>query len=78
MLQVTISPTSFLDQGIRIEVVDGLCLFRLAESLQERLEKLLETNETASLSSEEQGELKSLTELDRFFTYLNSRLISQA
>jgi ABC-type protease/lipase transport system fused ATPase/permease subunit len=77
MLQVTISPSSFLDQGICIEVVDGLRLFRLAESLQERLENLLEINQTAALSTEEQKELKSLTDLDRFFTYLNSRLIAQ-
>jgi hypothetical protein len=77
MFQVTISPASLLDQGICVEDVEGLRLFKLADALQVRLEGLLEINETAALSQEEQAELVSLTELERFFTYLNARLIAQ-
>ncbi|MGB5913743.1 MAG: hypothetical protein WA783_20155 [Phormidesmis sp.] len=77
MFQITISPKSALDEGIRIEDVDGLRLFKLAETLQTRLEGLLERNETAALSREEESELENLTELERFFTYLNARLIAQ-
>ena len=78
MLQVKISPTSFLDQGIRVEDVDGLRLFKFTDAFQERLEALLERNQTNALSNEEVTELDGLTEVDRFFTYLNSRLIAQA
>ena len=77
MLQVSISPISLLDQGIRVEDVDGLRLFKFTEEFQARLEALLEQNQTNSLSDEEATELKGLNEIDRFFTYLNSRLIAQ-
>ncbi len=77
MFQVTISPKSALDEGIRIEDIDGLRLFKLAETLQVRLEGLLKRNETAALSQAEESELENLTELERFFTYLNARLIAQ-
>ena len=76
MIQVAISPTALLDRGIRVETIEGLRLFKLTDELQTRLEYLLEGNETAALSLEEQGELEGLTELDRFFTYLNSRLLA--
>jgi hypothetical protein len=76
MFQVTISPSALLDQGICVEDVEGLRLFKLAEALQDRLESLLTVNETALLSDEEQAELASLTELERFFTYLNARLVA--
>jgi hypothetical protein len=39
------------------------------------LEDLLATNETDSLTDEERQELEGLDELDRFFTYLNARLL---
>jgi hypothetical protein len=76
MIQVAISPASLLDEGVRVEEVDGLRLFRFTESFQTRLELLLTGNETNALTDEEQQELSSLDELDRFFTYLNSRLLA--
>jgi hypothetical protein len=75
MIQVDISPTSLLNDGICVEEVDGLRIFRFTESLQSRLEDLLATNETDSLTDEERQELEGLDELDRFFTYLNARLL---
>jgi hypothetical protein len=37
---------------------------------------LLTINETNSLTDEERQELEGLDELDRFFTYLNARLLA--
>jgi hypothetical protein len=76
MIQVTISPASLLDEGVLVEDVDGLRLFRFTETFQARLELLLAGNETNALADEERRELNSLDELDRFFTDLNARLLS--
>lgn len=76
MIQVDISPASLLNDGICVEEVDGLRIFRFTESLQSRLEDLLVTNETNSLTEEERQELDGLNELERFFTYLNARLLA--
>jgi hypothetical protein len=76
MIQVAISPASLLDEGVRVEEIDGLRLFRFTEAFQSRLETLLTGNETNALTDEERRELRSLDELDRFFTYLNARLLA--
>jgi hypothetical protein len=76
MIQVAISPASLLDEGVRVEEIDGLRLFRFTEAFQARLETLLTGNEANALTDEERRELSSLDELDRFFTYLNARLLS--
>ncbi len=77
MVQVVINPASLLETGIRVEQVDQLSLFKFTDTLQARLEALLEKNETGALSSVEAAELEGIQELDRIFTYLNSRLIAQ-
>jgi hypothetical protein len=76
MIQVAISPASLLDEGVRVEEVDGLRLFRFTDVFQDRLETLLAGNETDALTDDERHELSSLDELDRFFTYLNARLLA--
>ncbi|MGD1930558.1 MAG: hypothetical protein ACFB12_16770 [Leptolyngbyaceae cyanobacterium] len=77
MLQVSISPSALLDEGICVENIDGFRLFKFTEALQSKLETLLKKNELNTLSSAEQKELDSLNELERFFTYLNARLLAQ-
>ena len=76
MIQVAISPSSLLDEGVCVEEIDGLRLFKFTENLQSRLECLLMANETNELSETDRAELDGLVELDRFFTYLNARLLS--
>jgi hypothetical protein len=78
MIQVAISPSSLLDESVCVEEIDGLRLFKFTETFQARLESLLIANETNVLSEEERAELEGLSELDRFFTYLNARLLSPA
>jgi hypothetical protein len=76
MIQVAISPASLLDEAVCVEDVEGFRLFKFTETLQARLEELLEANESNSLSEEDHVELTSLNELDRLFTYLNARLLA--
>lgn len=78
MIQVAISPTSLLDESICVEIIEGLRLFKFTETLQQKFETLLIKNETNSLTPEEETELTNLNELDRFFTYLNARLLAPA
>lgn len=77
MVQVVINPASLLETGIRVEKVDQLSLFKFTDELQDRLETLLEKNQTGALTPEELEDLTGIQELDRIFTYLNSRLIAQ-
>jgi hypothetical protein len=77
MVQVVINPASLLENGIRVEQVDRFRLFRFTDELQLRLEGLLEKNETGNLMPEELEELNGIQELDRIFTYLNSRLMAE-
>jgi hypothetical protein len=76
-MQVVISPQSLLETGIKVEKVDDLRLFKFTDDLQDKLEGLLTKNQTALLTTMEQEELDSISELDRIFTYLNSLLIAQ-
>lgn len=78
MIQVAISPSTLLDEGICVEDIEGLRLFKFTEALQAKLEELLQKNELDALSSEEADELDSINELERFFTYLNAQLIAPA
>ena len=62
MIQVAISPSTLLNEGICVEDIEGLRLFKFTEALQAKLEELLEktnwtpylqkkqTNSTASMS----------------------------
>jgi hypothetical protein len=76
-MQVVISPQSLLETGIRVEKVDGLRLFKFTDDLQDKLEELIAKNQLATLTTTEQEELNSISELDRIFTYLNSLLVAQ-
>jgi hypothetical protein len=76
-MQVIISPQSLLENGIRVEKVDDLRLFKFTDDLQDRLEVLVDKNQMGVLDATEQKELDSISELDRIFTYLNSLLVAQ-
>jgi hypothetical protein len=76
-MQVVISPKSLLETGIRVEKVDGFRLFKFTDDLQDKLEELIAKNQSATLTTTEQEELDSISELDRIFTYLNSLLVAQ-
>jgi hypothetical protein len=51
MIQVVVSPQSVLETGITVEVVDNLRFFKFTDTLQDRLEGLLEKNKLGDLAS---------------------------
>lgn len=73
----TLSKPSSLIHEIQIEKVGDWTLFKFTESLQLRMESLLEKKKADQLTSDEVTELDAIGELDRIFTYINAMLAAQ-
>ncbi|MEM6448646.1 MAG: hypothetical protein AAF704_19070 [Cyanobacteria bacterium P01_D01_bin.123] len=72
-----LSKPSSLIHEIQIEKVGELDLFKFSESLQERMESLLEKKKADLMTPEEMEELDAIGELDRIFTHINAMLAAQ-
>ncbi len=76
MVSILNKPSSLVHE-ICIEKVDGWKLFKFSESLQQRMEKLLEKKKDDRLIAEEVAELDAIGELDRIFTHINAMMATQ-
>jgi hypothetical protein len=84
--QTMVQPSFWIEVGIQIQKVRGLSLFKFNDDLQARLEVLIDSlSETLRerqkaniLTVEETTELAGITELDRIFTLMNARIISES
>lgn len=68
---------SALVHKICLEKVDGWKLFKFSESLQQRMETLLDKKKADQLLAEEVTELDTIGELDRIFTHINAMMAAQ-
>ncbi|UZQ53803.1 hypothetical protein OOK60_15085 [Trichothermofontia sichuanensis B231] len=73
----TLNKPSSLIHEIRIEKVGNWDLFKFSESLQLRMETLLEKKKADQLTPDELAELDAIGELDRIFTHINAMLAAQ-
>ncbi|MCC3423062.1 MAG: hypothetical protein JGK12_03815 [Microcoleus sp. PH2017_01_SCD_O_A] len=73
----TLSKPSSLIHEIQIEKVGDWTLFKFTESLQLRMESLLEKKKADQLTPDEVTQLDAIGELDRIFTYINAMLAAQ-
>ncbi|WP_363319629.1 hypothetical protein [Microcoleus sp. PH2017_02_FOX_O_A] len=73
----TLSRPSSLIHEIQIEKVGDWTLFKFTESLQLRMESLLEKKKADQLTPDEVTQLDAIGELDRIFTYINAMLAAQ-
>lgn len=73
----TLGKPSSLIHEIQIEKVGDWTLFKFSESLQLRMENLLEKKKADQLTAEEVAELETIGELDRIFTHINAMLAAQ-
>jgi hypothetical protein len=73
----TISKPSALIHEIQLEQMGSAALFRFSDSLQTKMELLLEKKKGDQLSTDEILELDAIGELDRIFTHLNAMLLAQ-
>lgn len=65
-------PNTFPIEGaVRLELVEGIPLFRASSTVQERIETLLEKQQNYSLSSEEEQELDLYEEIDDYLSFVN-------
>jgi hypothetical protein len=76
MVSILNKPSSLIHE-ICIEKVDGWKLFKFSESLQQRMEQLLEKKKADQLMAEEVAELDAIGELDRIFTHINAMMAAQ-
>lgn len=72
-----VQPSSWIEQGVKIQMVRGLQLFKFTQDVQQRFEELVVQCKEQQLSQEQEAELRGLQELDRIFTMLNARLIAR-
>jgi hypothetical protein len=73
----TLNKPSSLIHEIQLEKVGNWNLFKLSESLQLRMETLLEKKKADQLTPDELAELDAIGELDRIFTHINAMLAAQ-
>jgi hypothetical protein len=78
LMSTTLSkPSSFVHE-IWVEKVDNWNLFKFSDSLQLRMENLLEKKKTDLLTIEEVSDLEAIGELDRIFTHINAMVAAQS
>ena len=73
----TLNKPSALIHEIRIEKVGNWNLFKFSDSLQHRMEDLLEQKKADQIMPDEIAELEAIAELDRIFTHINAMLAAQ-
>ncbi|MEH2033290.1 MAG: hypothetical protein V7K67_27325 [Nostoc sp.] len=76
MKELMKQPSSWLPNGIKLNLSDQFRPFSFTEELQIRLEELLEKNKENLLNSDEQAELAGLLELEKIFSFINAKLAS--
>jgi hypothetical protein len=73
-----VKPSSWVSTGIVMARVRDRYLFKFSETLQNRLDDLNEHLKQSGLTDEEKAELAGILELDRIFTLLNTKIISES
>lgn len=78
MTQTLIKPSTILPEGLRLQVVNNLVLFKFTEELGGRMQELLDRKKNEELTQDEALELETIGELDNIFSYLNAVVVAQA
>ena len=59
------------ESAVRLELEQGVVIFRASKEVQERIEDLLEKNKTGSLTAKETQELEAYGEIDDYLSHVN-------
>lgn len=73
----TLNKPSSLINEIQLEKVGNWNLFKFSESLQLRMESLLDKKKADQITPDEISELEAIGELDCIFTRINAMLAAQ-
>ena len=76
MVTILNQPSSLIHE-IQLEKVGDWNLFKFSESLQLRMESLLDKKKADRITPDEITELEAIGELDRIFTHINAMLAAQ-
>lgn len=57
--------------AIELELQQGVLIFRIAKSVQDRIESLLDKQRDAELTSAEEKELQEYEDIDDYLSFLN-------
>ena len=60
-----------LDNAVRLELVDGILIFRAASTVQDRIELLLDKQRESQLTRRENQELDLYEEIDDYLSFVN-------
>ena len=75
--QVMAQPSTWIEAGVEIRRVRDRYCFTFTQELQSHLDHLSEKKEENPLSPGEEAELAGILELDRIFTLINAKLITE-
>lgn len=67
-------PTLPRDGAVQLELEEGVLIFRVSDSVQDRIESLLIKQGDASLSEGEAEELEQYEEIDDYLSFTNRML----
>lgn len=73
-----LKPSALLPQGLRVQEINNLTLFKFTDELGDRLQTLLDKKKAATLTPEEAVELEAIGELDEIFSYINAVMAARA
>ena len=76
MITALSKPSSLIHE-IQLERVGDWNLFKFSDSLQLRMELLLDKKKADQLTPDETLELDAIAELDRIFTHINAMIAAQ-
>lgn len=67
----TLPSTLPVEGAVRIELEEGVPIFRASSLVQDRIQELLDKQQTSPLSPEEERELDGYEEIDDYLSFVN-------
>ena len=77
METILIKPSTILPEGLCLQQVNNLTLFKFTEELGERMQELLDKKKADTITQDEIIELETIGELDNIFSYINAVIAAQ-
>ncbi|NEP60544.1 MAG: hypothetical protein F6K31_26680 [Symploca sp. SIO2G7] len=77
MTTTLIKPSTILPEGLRIQQINNLSLFKFTDELGNRMQELLDKKKADTLTPDEIIELETIGELDNIFSYINAVIAAQ-
>lgn len=73
-----VKPSTLLPNGLQIQQINDLVLFKFTEELGDRMQALLDKRKVDALTEDEALELEAIGELDEIFSYINAVMAARA